>query len=165
MIDLLVGLGHRTIACVIAIGMLTALRGGGGPVPHDVSVVGHDDDTLSRLTCFDLTTVSQNTEEQARQAESWPSSNASTRAVTSHAGSSSFPPASFARSPRGHADRAERLPSAQTKHRTAEHVFASAPAQHIPGTAASWNSAGWWPKVVPVKPRLLSGVFGCVGDH
>ncbi|MEU1514143.1 LacI family DNA-binding transcriptional regulator [Streptomyces sp. NPDC005811] len=51
-----------------AIGVLTALRGAGVEVPGDVSVVGYDDDTLSRLTCFDLTTVSQNAEEQARQA-------------------------------------------------------------------------------------------------
>ncbi|MEU6196942.1 LacI family DNA-binding transcriptional regulator [Streptomyces sp. NPDC047061] len=51
-----------------AIGMLTALRGAGVNVPGDVSVVGYDDDTLSRLACFDLTTVSQEAEEQARQA-------------------------------------------------------------------------------------------------
>ncbi|MEW2399497.1 LacI family DNA-binding transcriptional regulator [Streptomyces sp. NPDC046862] len=51
-----------------AIGMLTALRGAGVEVPGDVSVVGYDDDTLSRLACFDLTTVSQEAEEQARQA-------------------------------------------------------------------------------------------------
>ncbi|ADI12643.1 transcriptional regulator, LacI family protein [Streptomyces bingchenggensis BCW-1] len=51
-----------------AIGVLTAFRGAGVGVPGDVSVAGYDDDTLSRLTCFDLTTVSQNAEEQARQA-------------------------------------------------------------------------------------------------
>ncbi|KDN77626.1 LacI family transcriptional regulator [Streptomyces olindensis] len=51
-----------------AIGMLTALRGAEVDVPGDVSVVGYDDDTLSRLACFDLTTVSQEAEEQARQA-------------------------------------------------------------------------------------------------
>jgi DNA-binding LacI/PurR family transcriptional regulator len=31
-------------------------------------VAGYDDDTLSRLSCFNLTTVSQNAEEQARHA-------------------------------------------------------------------------------------------------
>ncbi|MFE2063338.1 LacI family DNA-binding transcriptional regulator [Streptomyces sp. NPDC059467] len=51
-----------------AIGMLTALWRARVGVPGDVSVVGYDDSPLSRLTCFDLTTVSQNAEEQARQA-------------------------------------------------------------------------------------------------
>ncbi|MFG2963257.1 MULTISPECIES: LacI family DNA-binding transcriptional regulator [unclassified Streptomyces] len=51
-----------------AIGMLTTLRGAGVDVPGEVSVAGYDDDTLSRLACFDLTTVSQEAEEQARQA-------------------------------------------------------------------------------------------------
>ncbi|MEU6556955.1 LacI family DNA-binding transcriptional regulator [Streptomyces sp. NPDC046915] len=51
-----------------AVGLLTAFQRAGVDVPGDVSVVGYDDDTLSRLTCFDLTTVSQNAEEQARQA-------------------------------------------------------------------------------------------------
>lgn len=51
-----------------AIGLLTALRRAGVEVPGTVSVVGYDDDALSRLACFDLTTVSQNAEEQARQA-------------------------------------------------------------------------------------------------
>ncbi|GAB7109906.1 LacI family DNA-binding transcriptional regulator [Streptomyces phaeofaciens JCM 4814] len=51
-----------------AIGLLTALRGAGVDVPGTVSVVGYDDDTLSRLGCFDLTTVSQEAEEQARRA-------------------------------------------------------------------------------------------------
>ncbi|MFK0156677.1 LacI family DNA-binding transcriptional regulator [Streptomyces sp. NPDC090499] len=51
-----------------AIGLLTALRGAGVDIPGAVSVVGYDDDTLSRLSCFNLTTVSQNAEEQARQA-------------------------------------------------------------------------------------------------
>ncbi|MEU9172921.1 LacI family DNA-binding transcriptional regulator [Streptomyces sp. NPDC048420] len=51
-----------------AIGLLTALRRAGVEVPGAVSVVGYDDDALSRLACFDLTTVSQNAEEQARQA-------------------------------------------------------------------------------------------------
>ncbi|MFE2427888.1 LacI family DNA-binding transcriptional regulator [Streptomyces sp. NPDC059373] len=51
-----------------AIGLLTAFSRAGVAVPGAVSVVGYDDDALSRLTCFDLTTVSQNAEEQARQA-------------------------------------------------------------------------------------------------
>jgi DNA-binding LacI/PurR family transcriptional regulator len=51
-----------------AIGLLTALRRAGVDVPGTVSVAGYDDDALSRLACFDLTTVSQNAEEQARQA-------------------------------------------------------------------------------------------------
>ncbi|MFF7472650.1 substrate-binding domain-containing protein [Streptomyces sp. NPDC008092] len=51
-----------------AIGLLTALRSAGVDVPGTVSVAGYDDDTLSRLSCFDLTTVSQNAREQARHA-------------------------------------------------------------------------------------------------
>ncbi|MFE1879149.1 LacI family DNA-binding transcriptional regulator [Streptomyces diastatochromogenes] len=51
-----------------AIGLVTAFRRAGIDVPGTVSVVGHDDDTLSRLGSFHLTTVSQNAEEQARQA-------------------------------------------------------------------------------------------------
>ncbi|GAQ65233.1 LacI family DNA-binding transcriptional regulator [Streptomyces scabiei] len=51
-----------------AIGMLTAFRRAGVDVPGKISVAGYDDDTLSRLASFDLTTVSQNAEEQARQA-------------------------------------------------------------------------------------------------
>nr|WP_202559625.1 LacI family DNA-binding transcriptional regulator [Streptomyces sp. SID5914] len=51
-----------------AIGLLTAFRGAGVDIPGTVSVAGYDDDTLSRLSCFNLTTVSQNAEEQARQA-------------------------------------------------------------------------------------------------
>ncbi|MFH9001694.1 LacI family DNA-binding transcriptional regulator [Streptomyces afghaniensis] len=51
-----------------AIGLLTAFRRAGVDVPGTVSVAGYDDDTLSRLDAFDLTTVSQNAEEQARQA-------------------------------------------------------------------------------------------------
>ncbi|MEU9348138.1 LacI family DNA-binding transcriptional regulator [Streptomyces sp. NPDC048278] len=51
-----------------AIGVLTALWQAGVSVPGDVSVVGYDDSPLSRLTCFDLTTVSQEAEEQARHA-------------------------------------------------------------------------------------------------
>ncbi|MGI5460933.1 LacI family DNA-binding transcriptional regulator [Streptomyces sp. CA-249302] len=51
-----------------AIGVLAELTRAGVAVPGAVSVAGYDDDTLSRLSCFDLTTVSQNAEEQARQA-------------------------------------------------------------------------------------------------
>ncbi|MFD3314927.1 LacI family DNA-binding transcriptional regulator [Streptomyces sp. NPDC058694] len=51
-----------------AIGVLAALARAGVAVPGDVSVAGYDDDTLSRLSCFNLTTVSQNAEEQARHA-------------------------------------------------------------------------------------------------
>ncbi|MGW3417611.1 LacI family DNA-binding transcriptional regulator [Streptomyces phaeochromogenes] len=51
-----------------AIGVLAALARAGVAVPGQVSVVGYDDDTLSRLSCFNLTTVSQNAEEQARHA-------------------------------------------------------------------------------------------------
>ncbi|WP_328828633.1 LacI family DNA-binding transcriptional regulator [Streptomyces ureilyticus] len=51
-----------------AIGLLSAFRRAGIDVPGAVSVAGYDDDALSRLAAFDLTTVSQNAEEQARQA-------------------------------------------------------------------------------------------------
>ncbi|MDO0934973.1 LacI family DNA-binding transcriptional regulator [Streptomyces sp. DG2A-72] len=51
-----------------AIGVLTALSRAGVAVPGEVSVAGYDDDTLSRLSCFNLTTVSQNAREQARHA-------------------------------------------------------------------------------------------------
>ncbi|MGI5466754.1 LacI family DNA-binding transcriptional regulator [Streptomyces sp. CA-132043] len=51
-----------------AIGVLAALARAGVTVPGEVSVVGYDDDTLSRLSCFHLTTVSQNAQEQARHA-------------------------------------------------------------------------------------------------
>ncbi|MFG2347746.1 LacI family DNA-binding transcriptional regulator [Streptomyces phaeochromogenes] len=51
-----------------AIGVLAALARAGVAVPGKVSVAGYDDDTLSRLSCFNLTTVSQNAEEQARHA-------------------------------------------------------------------------------------------------
>ncbi|GGX00403.1 hypothetical protein GCM10010321_13710 [Streptomyces chartreusis] len=37
-------------------------------VPGEVSVAGYDDDTLARLSCFNLTTVSQGAREQARYA-------------------------------------------------------------------------------------------------
>jgi DNA-binding LacI/PurR family transcriptional regulator len=51
-----------------AIGVLAALASAGVSVPGEVSFVGYDDDTLSRLSCFNLTTVSQSAEEQARYA-------------------------------------------------------------------------------------------------
>lgn len=51
-----------------AIGVLASLTRAGVAVPGEVSVVGYDDDTLSRLSCFDLTTVSQSAREQARHA-------------------------------------------------------------------------------------------------
>ncbi|MPY50581.1 LacI family DNA-binding transcriptional regulator [Streptomyces acidicola] len=51
-----------------AIGVLTALGRAGVPVPGAVSVAGYDDDALSRLSCFNLTTVSQSAEEQAHHA-------------------------------------------------------------------------------------------------
>lgn len=49
-----------------AIGLLSAFGRAGVDVPGAVSVAGYD--ALSRLACFDLTTVSQNAEEQARRA-------------------------------------------------------------------------------------------------
>ncbi|MFI1729009.1 LacI family DNA-binding transcriptional regulator [Streptomyces acidicola] len=51
-----------------AIGVLTALGRAGVPVPGAVSVAGYDDDALARLSCFNLTTVSQSAEEQAHHA-------------------------------------------------------------------------------------------------
>ncbi|MFD8765273.1 MULTISPECIES: LacI family DNA-binding transcriptional regulator [Streptomyces] len=51
-----------------AIGVLAALSRAGVAVPGEVSVVGYDDDALSRLSCFNLTTVSQSAREQARHA-------------------------------------------------------------------------------------------------
>jgi DNA-binding LacI/PurR family transcriptional regulator len=51
-----------------AIGVMTALARAGIDVPGRVSVVGYDDDTLSRLSCFNLTTVSQGAREQAQHA-------------------------------------------------------------------------------------------------
>ncbi|MFE8017874.1 LacI family DNA-binding transcriptional regulator [Streptomyces antibioticus] len=51
-----------------AIGVLTALTRAGVTVPGDVSVAGYDDDALSRLSSFNLTTVSQSAREQAQHA-------------------------------------------------------------------------------------------------
>ncbi|MCX4759464.1 LacI family transcriptional regulator [Streptomyces sp. NBC_01275] len=51
-----------------AIGVLAALSRAGVAVPGGVSVVGYDDDSFSRMSCFNLTTVSQSAQEQARYA-------------------------------------------------------------------------------------------------
>lgn len=51
-----------------AIRLLDTFGRAGIAVPGGVSVVGYDDDALSRLACFNLTTVSQNAEEQAQHA-------------------------------------------------------------------------------------------------
>ncbi|AXG81700.1 LacI family DNA-binding transcriptional regulator [Streptomyces paludis] len=51
-----------------AVGVLATLSRAGVDVPGAVSVVGYDDSALSRLACFDLTTVSQNAADQARHA-------------------------------------------------------------------------------------------------
>jgi DNA-binding LacI/PurR family transcriptional regulator len=51
----------------VRIGVLTALTRAGVAVPGEVSVAGYDD-ALSRLSCFNLTTVSQGAESQARYA-------------------------------------------------------------------------------------------------
>jgi DNA-binding LacI/PurR family transcriptional regulator len=66
--------GNRLPTAVVAfndqcaIGVLAALSRAGVAVPGDVSVVGYDDDTFSRLSCFNLTTVSQSARDQARHA-------------------------------------------------------------------------------------------------
>jgi DNA-binding LacI/PurR family transcriptional regulator len=51
-----------------AVGLLDALVRAGVDVPGAVSVVGYDDSPLSRLGHIDLTTVSQNTQEQTERA-------------------------------------------------------------------------------------------------
>jgi DNA-binding LacI/PurR family transcriptional regulator len=51
-----------------ALGLLDTLARAGVEVPAEVSVVGYDDSILSRLAYVDLTTVSQEPHEQARQA-------------------------------------------------------------------------------------------------
>jgi len=51
-----------------AVGLLDALGRAGIDVPGAVSVVGYDDSMLARLAHVDLTTVSQNTRQQAEHA-------------------------------------------------------------------------------------------------
>jgi DNA-binding LacI/PurR family transcriptional regulator len=51
-----------------AIGLLDVFLRAGVRVPEDVSVIGYDDGELARLAHIDLTTVSQEVAEQARQA-------------------------------------------------------------------------------------------------
>jgi len=51
-----------------AVGLLDALNRAGVDVPGSVSIVGYDDSPLARLAHVNLTTVSQNTQEQAEQA-------------------------------------------------------------------------------------------------
>jgi len=65
-----------------AIGVLAAVARAGVSVPGEVSVAGYDDDRLSRLRCFDLTTSAK--EPRNRRATRWPPPwNAWTRAVPS----------------------------------------------------------------------------------
>jgi DNA-binding LacI/PurR family transcriptional regulator len=52
----------------IAIGVVDELRRGGVDVPGDVSVAGYDDSVLAQLGHIDLTSVSQQPQEQAAQA-------------------------------------------------------------------------------------------------
>ena len=51
-----------------AVGFLDALNRAGIDVPGSVSIVGYDDSPLARLAHINLTTVSQNTQQQAEQA-------------------------------------------------------------------------------------------------
>ncbi len=51
-----------------AVGFLDALNRAGVDVPGSVSVVGYDDSPLARLAHVNLTTVSQNTQQQAEHA-------------------------------------------------------------------------------------------------
>jgi len=51
-----------------AVGLLDALNRAGVDVPGSVSVVGYDDSALARLAHVNLTTVSQNTQQQAEHA-------------------------------------------------------------------------------------------------
>lgn len=52
----------------IAVGVVDTLRRSGVRVPEDVSVAGYDDSALARLGHIDLTTVSQQPQEQADRA-------------------------------------------------------------------------------------------------
>jgi DNA-binding LacI/PurR family transcriptional regulator len=51
-----------------AVGLLDALNRAGVDVPGSVSIVGYDDSPLARLAHVNLTTVSQNTQQQAEHA-------------------------------------------------------------------------------------------------
>jgi DNA-binding LacI/PurR family transcriptional regulator len=51
-----------------AVGLLDALNRAGVDVPRSVSIVGYDDSPLARLAHVNLTTVSQNTQQQAEHA-------------------------------------------------------------------------------------------------
>jgi DNA-binding LacI/PurR family transcriptional regulator len=51
-----------------AVGLLDALNRAGVEVPGSVSIVGYDDSPLARLTHVNLTTVSQDTQQQAEHA-------------------------------------------------------------------------------------------------
>ncbi|MEU4690273.1 LacI family DNA-binding transcriptional regulator [Actinoplanes sp. NPDC023714] len=51
-----------------ATGLLDVLRGNGHEVPGDISVVGYDDSTFSRLAHIDLTTVAQDVDALAGRA-------------------------------------------------------------------------------------------------
>jgi len=51
-----------------AVGLLDALNRADIDIPGSVSIVGYDDSTLSRLAHVDLTTVNQNTQQQAEHA-------------------------------------------------------------------------------------------------
>lgn len=51
-----------------AIGLLDELRRAGLDVPGEIAVAGYDDSMLAQLTHIDLTTVSQEPQEQARKA-------------------------------------------------------------------------------------------------
>jgi DNA-binding LacI/PurR family transcriptional regulator len=51
-----------------ALGLLDAFNRAGVDVPADVSIVGYDDSSLSRLAHVNLTTVSQDARRQAQHA-------------------------------------------------------------------------------------------------
>lgn len=51
-----------------AVGLLDALNRAGVDVPGSISIVGYDDSPLARLAHINLTTVSQNTQQQAEHA-------------------------------------------------------------------------------------------------